>query len=380
MRNRKCRTGSVWGWIALVVLATVGGVVALVESAAAAPNLGRGTVFVMTNDPAGNSILVFQRNPNGRLIAADSVSTGGLGNGTMPDSLQSQGSLVRSGNFLFAVNAGSNEISVLSIGKKNLTLVDTVPSGGEVPTSLAVLDDLLYVVNAGSGEITGFRIGSGGQLTALAGSTRPISGGPSTPMEGASMVSFTPNGEALLVTVKMPSVIDVFRVRDDGLTDGPFTAPSSGGGPFGFAFDRRGHLIVAETNGGPPNEGSASSYAVAADGTPTVISGKVGSGQIATCWVVIAGRFVYTTNTVSGTISSYRVESDGRLALQQSVAVTTGGNPIDMALSSGDEFLYTIVDGTGRISIYGVEDDGRLTSIRGGVNVPPFSQGIFTFF
>jgi len=199
-------------------------------------------------------------------------------------------------------------------------------------------------------------------------------------MEGASQVSFTPDGEALLVTVKMPSVIDVFRVRDDGLTDGPFTAPSSGGGPFGFAFDRRGHLIVAETNGGPPNEGSASSYAVAADGTPTVISGKVGSGQIATCWVVIAGRFVYTTNTVSGTISSYRVESDGRLALQQSGAATTGGNPIDMALSSGDEFLYTIVDGTGRISIYGVEDDGRLTSIRGGVNVPPFSQGIFTFF
>jgi hypothetical protein len=38
-------------------------------------------VFVMTNDPDDNSILVFPRNPNGRLIAAGSVSTGGLGNG-----------------------------------------------------------------------------------------------------------------------------------------------------------------------------------------------------------------------------------------------------------------------------------------------------------
>ena len=95
---------------------------------------------------------------------------------------------------------------------------------------------------------------------------------------------------------------------------------------------------------------------------------------------MIAGPYAYTTNTASGTISRYRVGTDGMLALQQSVAATTGGNPIDMALSSGDEFLYTIVDGTGRISIYGVEDDGRLTSIRGGVNVPPFSQGIVTFF
>jgi 6-phosphogluconolactonase len=378
MRKGNLSTGLAWGWIVLVALMATVGVVAFVENAAAAPNLGRGAVFVMTNDPGGNSILAFRRNPNGKLVAAGSVSTGGLGNGTMPDSLASQGSLVHSGNLLFAVNAGSNEISVLSIGKKKLTLVDTVPSGGELPTSLAVRGDLLYVVNVGSGDITGFRIGSGGQLTALAGSTRAISGGPSIPMEGASQVSFTPNGKALLVTVKMPSVIDVFQVGDDGLTDGPTTVSSSGGGPFGFAFDRRGHLVVAETNGGPPNEGSASSYTVAADGTPTVISGMVGSGQIATCWVVITGPFAYTTNTASGSISRYRVENDGMLALQQSAAAATGGNPIDMALSPDGEVLYTVVDGAGRISLYRVGDNGNLTLIN-GVSVPPFSQGIAVF-
>ena len=377
MRKGKSRAGLVWGWIALVALATVGAV-AFVESAAAAPNLGRGAVFVMTNDPADNSILVFRRLPNGRLMATGSVSTGGRGNGTMPDALVSQGSLVRSGNFLFAVNAGSNEISVLSIGKKALTLVDTVPSGGEVPTSLAVHDDLLYVVNTGSGEISGFRIGSGGQLTSLAGSARAISGGPSTPMEGASQVSFTPNGRFLVVTVKMPSVIDVFRVGDDGLTEDPVTTPSEGGGPFGFEFNRRSHLVVSETNGGPPNEGSASSYEIGDDGTLTTISGMVGSRQIATCWVVIAGPFAYMTNTASGTISLYGVDGDGRLTLQRAAAATTGGNPIDMALSDGDEFLYTIVDGTGRITIHRIEDDGSLTSIR-GVRVPPFSLGIVAF-
>jgi 6-phosphogluconolactonase (cycloisomerase 2 family) len=148
-----------------------------------------------------------------------------------------------------------------------------------------------------------------------------------------------------------------------------------GGGPFGFAFNRRGRLIVAETNGGPPNEGSASSYSVAANGTPTVISGMADNGQIATCWVVTTGPFAYMTNTISGTISRYRVQNDGVLVLQQPVAATTGGNPIDMALSGRDAFLYTIVDGAGRINVYSVEDDGSLTAIR-GVNVPPFSQGI----
>ena len=374
MSKGRSRTGWMWGWMTLVALATVG-VVAFVGSAAAAPNLARGSVFVMTNDPAGNAILVFQRNPNGRLIARGSVSTGGLGNGTMPDSLASQGSLMRSGNFLFAVNAGSDEISVLSIGKKRLTLVDTVDSGGDLPTSLAVMDDLLYVVNTGSGEINGFRIGSGGQLTEIPNSTRPISGGPSTPMEGASQISFTPNGAALLVTVKMPSVIDMFSVGDDGLTTGPVAIPSVGDGPFGFAFDRRGRLIVSETNGGPPNLGSASSYSVAQDGTPTVITGRVSSGQLATCWVVIAGRFAFMTNTASGTISSYRIANAGAITLHESVAATTDGNPIDMALASGDEFLYTIVNGTGRLAILRIDDDGSLSAVR-GVSIPPFSQGI----
>jgi 6-phosphogluconolactonase (cycloisomerase 2 family) len=363
------------GWNALAGLAVLA-VLAFAENAAAAPNLGRGAVFVMTNEPSGNSILVFRQNPNGRLTPAGSVSTGGLGNGTMPDSLQSQGSLVRSGNFLFAVNAGSNEISVLSIGKKNLTLVDKVSSGGLLPTSLAVFDDLLYVVNVGSGEITGFRIGSDGQLTPLAGSTQTLTVGPSTPMDGPSQVSFTPNGEALLVTEKGPAVIDVFRVGDDGLIDGPFPAPSNGQGPFGFAFSRRGHLVVSETNGGPPNEGSASSYTLADDGTPSVVSGSIGNGQFATCWVVITGPYAYMTNTVSGTISRYRVGNDGSLTLQQAVAASTGGNPIDMALSAGNQYLYTIVDGAGALRVYRIEDNGSLTAVRGVSGIPPFSQGI----
>jgi 6-phosphogluconolactonase len=362
------------GWFALLALSMLG-VLAFAESAAAAPNLGRGAVFVMSNLPAGNSILVFRRVVNGKLTPAGAYSTGGLGNGTKPDSLQSQSSLVLSGNRLFAVNAGSNEISVLSIGAKNLLLVSKVSSGGLMPTSLAVLDDLLYVVNAGSGQITGFRIGSGGQLTPLAGSTRNLSGGPAA---DPSQISFTPDGGALLVTEKEPNLIDVFQVGDDGLTTGPVPTPSNGPVPFGFDFDRRGHLIVSETFGGAPNAGAASSYELAADGTPSVISGSVGSEQTATCWVVTNGSSVYTTNTMSGSISRYRIDKDGILTLQEAVAGTTGGAPIDMALDRDGQFLYAVVDTTGTIAAFRIEDDGSLTPLRGGGarGLPPFAQGI----
>ena len=71
--------------------------------------------------------------------------------------------------FLIAVNAGSNEISVLQIKKNELEIVDVVNSGGIRPISLALHDDLLYVLNeGGTPNITGFDFDEDGTLTPLA--------------------------------------------------------------------------------------------------------------------------------------------------------------------------------------------------------------------
>jgi 6-phosphogluconolactonase len=59
--------------------------------------------------------------------------------------------------FLIAVNAGSNQISVLRINKNTLELADIVDSGGSRPISAALHDDLLYVLNeGGTPNIAGF--------------------------------------------------------------------------------------------------------------------------------------------------------------------------------------------------------------------------------
>src|SRR4029077_626960 len=101
----------------------------------------------------------------------------GLGTGS---GLGSQGALVLSenGRWLFAVNAGSDDISVFSVDREELTLASRVSSGGTRPISMTVYRDLLYVLNAGgSGNITGFNIGRHGALTPISNSTRPLSGG-----------------------------------------------------------------------------------------------------------------------------------------------------------------------------------------------------------
>ena len=76
---------------------------------------------------------------------------------------------------MFAVNAGSNQISVLQIKKNSLDVVDVVDSGGIRPISLALHEDLLYVLNeGGTPNITGFEIEEDGTLTPLAGSTQTV--------------------------------------------------------------------------------------------------------------------------------------------------------------------------------------------------------------
>ena len=184
-------------------------------------NFQAGAVYVLTNQ-VDNMVAVFSRNAFGTLTPAGQFSTGGAGDpvpqGTDPatDPLASQGAVVldQGHQFLFAVNAGSNQISVLQITPTGLDLVDVVDSGGIRPISLTIRDNLLYVLNeGGTPNITGFTIGADGTLTPLAGSTEPLIGG--TAADPAE-VSFNPNGTLLIVTEKAGNRIDTYTINGTG--------------------------------------------------------------------------------------------------------------------------------------------------------------------
>jgi 6-phosphogluconolactonase (cycloisomerase 2 family) len=343
--------------------------------AAQGPSGPAGAVYALTNSPAGNAVVVWNRAADGTLTPAGSYPTGGLGSGA---GLGSQGAIVLSKNnrLLFAVNAGSNDISTFRVDDAGLTLVDRVPSGGTLPTSLTVSGDLLYVLNAGgSGSITGFIVSKRGRLAPIPDSTRSLSGSATAP----GQVSFSPDGDLLVVTERMTNLIDTYVVGEDGRATGPVSHTSSGRTPFGFAFSKRGDLIVSEANGAPGGS-AASSYNVDGDGNLEVVSGSVPTNQGAACWVVITknGRYAYTANAASGSISGFGVGRDGGLRLLNADGRTgvTGDNPSDMALSLNSQFLYVRIGRTGSIGAFEVQADGTLRLLAGGSGLPANSAGL----
>ena len=113
-------------------------VVALAVSAfGAVAGLGAGedraddwrAVYTLTNDKEGNELAVFPRDGKGRLARPFFVPTGGDGTG---GGLGNQGALAASddGEFLYAVNPGSDSLSVFRLGRRGPDLIQVIPSGG----------------------------------------------------------------------------------------------------------------------------------------------------------------------------------------------------------------------------------------------------------
>ena len=119
-------------------------------------------VFVQTDAANGNQIEVFAQGTDGRLSLAGTYATGGNGgveSGAVVDSLASQNSLVydQASSTLYAVNAGSNTISVFFVLGSHLVRTEVISSGGQFPVSIAVHGNLVYVLNAGGvGTVQGY--------------------------------------------------------------------------------------------------------------------------------------------------------------------------------------------------------------------------------
>lgn len=321
-------------------------------------------VYTLSNSSSGNEVIMFKRSGQGTLTNAGSFSTGGLGNDA---GLGSQGGVILYNNFVFAVNAGSDEVSSLIVSPNGLSLADKKSSGGTMPISVTAHRNLLYVLNAGgTGNITGFWIGSDGTLTGIVGSTQPLSSGAS----GPAQVEFSNDGNFLVVTEKATNMISTYTVGSDGIANGPVVQPSAGQTPFGFAFDKRGNIIVSEAFGGGPLAGAMSSYTVGGGGT-SLITGPVFNTQTAPCWVVVTknGKFAYTTNTGTSNISGYKIGNDGSLSLFNdggNTAMTgAGSSPIDMAVSNDSQYLYVVSKGTNAISVFRIDNGhGGLTEVQ----------------
>jgi len=344
-------------------------------------------VYALTNQESGNGIVVFNRAADGRLTQVGIAATGGRGAGNLPDNegLGSQGALALSqdGRLLFAVNGGSGDISVFTVQESGLTPVDRVPSNGPRPISVTSYGNLLYVLNnnrqsSGNANITGFTIGANNHLTPLTGSTRPLS---SDTGVDAGQVQFSPNGNLLVVAEKATNRLVAYTVASNGLTTGPIPNAAGGETPFALAFANPNLFITADANRDAPGKGTATSYGVGERGSLRVISRAIPNGQTAACWIAVTadGRYAYTVNGGGTTVSGYRVEQDGRIALLNANGVTgqVGQGPRDLALSGDSRFLYVLNTLGGTITSFAVQADGGLQPLGDVGKIPtPGANGL----
>lgn len=325
----------------------------------------RNVVFAQTDNTLGNQVVAYRRADDGTLSWAGVYSTGGLGgvlSGSVVDHLASQGSLTYDSRhaLLFAVNAGSDTISVFSVDGDRLALRQVPWSGGSFPVSVAVHGDVAYVLNAlDGGSVQGYRI-AGGKLSLVPAWHRALGLDPhATPQftNTPGQVGFTGDGTQLIVTTKADgNAVDVFRLdRTGGLLGAPVVNPEPTTVPFGFTAAGPRELFVAQSG---PN--AVATVAIGRDGTATV-KGATGTGQTATCWVTRVGGFLYASNAGGNSVSGFRIGADNLLDFPTTTPTDPG--TVDSAASADGKYLYVQTGGNGIIDEFKIGDDGSLTAI-----------------
>ena len=349
---------------------------------------GGGAAFAMTNATKKNEIVRYERAANGTLKRVGRTPTRGLGIGV---DLDTQGPLRLSQDhkYLYAVNAGSDDVSVFRVDGTRLKFQQKVYAGDQ-PVSLTVNGNRLYVLDGSvaSNSIRGFTRAGNGRLTPISSSVQPLS----SPIAVPGDIEFSPDGRTILVTEKTTALtlsptiaIDAFSIDADGVASSAKRNASAGVWPFSLAFRNDNQVLVGESFDASAGRSAVSSYQLRKR-TLSVDSSSVRNTQTDTCWIVITkdGRYAFTANFGSGTISSYRISGNGTITLQQARAADLGGSsqPVDLAQTSDSQYLYQLLRGTGTVASFGVGAEGSLNplgTVRGGLPVADGASGLAVY-
>lgn len=331
------------------------------------------TLYTQSNDASQNAIYSYQLDSWGQMVNQQTFATGGKGAGA---GLGNQGALALSHDhkFLFAINAGSNDISVFRVGKNRLTLLDTALESGITPVSITVHDNIVYVVNRGDDSIFGFRFDrKRGKLIPLKNSYRKLPDTDAAPAQ----IHFDQDGDALVVTEKAANKIVRFTLNDSDLPERVSSVDSAGKTPFGFAFGRRNQFFVANAEMGVASASSLAAYSITPQDKINLIAGAVAANQTAACWAMTTpnGRMAFTANTPASSISSFAIDRQGRPSLLMAQAALVN-RPSDLAVNAEGDTLYSLNNGDHTIAVYDIKHHGELETTASIANIPNGATGL----
>jgi 6-phosphogluconolactonase (cycloisomerase 2 family) len=315
-------------------------------------------VYVMTNSTGSNAVIAFKRADDGSLSMAGTYMTGGKG---ISGDVDDQHSLRVAGNWVFAANPGSNDITVFKKDGKGLKKMGQYPSGGMNPVSIAVSGNKLAVANqavkSGTPNISTFNIGMDGSLKPTGKESVSFTAG-----AGPADVDFSPNGKMLAVSygyqAAETSMVATYAVDDAGMLSKASEAPAFG--PVGLSWNPNGSRIYVSTF----RNASILTFGVGEDGKLTALQ-TLKDTETAACWTTVnaAGDRLYAANFVSNSVSTYSLDNSGDAKFVSAAKRpnVSGNDTKDMALSADGKFLYVLGSTSKRIDTFKVGMDGTLT-------------------
>ena len=290
-------------------------------------------LVVTASNASANQLLVYT--PGGKLL--QTLSTHGTG-GVSGNS----GGIVAKGSLVAVVNFGSNSVSVFERHSDSLRLSQTISTAAS-PVSVAFGHDHLYILGTTSVE-SHKRYGSDI-------SRSPDGVAPLLKADGSAAQVGVVTG-ALVISEKS-NVIETVGLLDDGSVSGTAmlvqNIPANVNAPFGLVT--RGddaYVTIAHAN----------EISLVRNGDVLAVTGS--GTQSAPCWLALEGPFLFSSNSPSKSVSRYAVY--GRKIVQDAaVAASFNGSPTDIATADG---WVAVIDGNGtasHLSTFRLDEDGNLT-------------------
>jgi hypothetical protein len=302
---------------------------------------------IMTNDLVSNQIKVYDASTNALLQTLSTEGQGGAG-GNARGVKQYKGELVA------AVNNGSNTVALFKRNGDRLAF-DRVVTTSSAPVSVDFGNDHMYV--AGATTVDSFVLHHDNVDGIDGTASLELAGGGAPPAGSTAQVGVI-NDRRVLVTLKAdpdPGTVDVVALHDGAVTGAVATAVPAPAGtltPFGFSVYPDGTAAITLAH--------SSEYGLFRDGAFTDVTE---AGQVAPCWMTRVGKYVFTANTGSQTVSRL-VGTGNNVFVDSPVAasIATGGAPADLDADNG--VLGVIDHGAGQshLSLFTYNEFGELTA------------------
>jgi hypothetical protein len=312
-----------------------------------AADRGRTLVVTMTNDPIENRINVYDADTHTLLQSLSTQGKGGVGG-------NARGVKQFGGELVAVVNNGSDTVAVFRRDADTLKF-DKVVSTTSAPVSVDFGNDHMYV--AGATTVDSFAL-RGNTVDWLDGTSGLELVGGGAPPSGSTAQVGVIDDKQLLVTLKTdpdPGTVDLVALDEGRVTGAVPTTVSAPQGtltPFGFAAYPDGTAVITLAH--------SSQDGLFRNGAFTSV---VNAGQAADCWMTRVGKYVFTANTGSKTISRL-IGTGGHVFVDSQVAATigTGGAPADIDADAG--VLGVIDHGAGQthLSLFNYNEFGELTA------------------